>query len=92
MPSKDDQRLQSLRKRLAKAPSGPGIYKWLDDAGRVLYVGKAKNLKKRLLSYLPSPKKMKDGLPSVAPAGAKEGPWKESFKKQITDFDVMVMG
>ena len=32
-------------------PIGPGIYKFLDSKGVILYVGKAKNLKSRLSSY-----------------------------------------
>lgn len=32
-------------------PSNPGIYLFLDQKGKVLYVGKAKNLKKRVRSY-----------------------------------------
>lgn len=32
-------------------PSGPGIYKYIDSEGDILYVGKAKNLKNRLSSY-----------------------------------------
>lgn len=35
----------------AEAPKGPGTYRFLGDAGTVLYVGKAKSLRTRLLSY-----------------------------------------
>src|SRR5437879_6200850 len=33
------------------APKQPGVYGMLDDRGRVVYIGKAKNLRSRLLSY-----------------------------------------
>jgi excinuclease ABC subunit C len=32
-------------------PQDPGIYKFVNPEGTILYVGKAKNLKKRLMSY-----------------------------------------
>ena len=36
---------------LAELTRRPGIYQMLDEAGKVLYVGKAKNLKNRVSSY-----------------------------------------
>jgi len=38
--------------RYAKlAPSAPGVYRMIDASGDVLYVGKAKNIRKRVLAY-----------------------------------------
>jgi excinuclease ABC subunit C len=38
--------------RAAKlAPSSPGVYRMLDGGGEVLYVGKAKNIRKRIVAY-----------------------------------------
>ncbi|WP_279388698.1 excinuclease ABC subunit UvrC [Pseudodesulfovibrio tunisiensis] len=35
----------------AEYPTEPGVYLMKDDSGRIIYVGKAKNLRKRLSSY-----------------------------------------
>lgn len=42
----------ALREKVALFPTGPGVYTLLDARGRVLYVGKAKNLRARVRSYL----------------------------------------
>lgn len=43
--------MQTLEQKLALVTSEPGVYLMKDDAGDILYVGKARNLKKRLSSY-----------------------------------------
>lgn len=49
MPEKiKDSTLKQLVRTL---PDKPGVYRYLDKDGKVIYVGKAKNLKKRVASY-----------------------------------------
>lgn len=36
-------------------PVDPGVYRWFDENNRILYVGKAKNLRSRLTSYFAKP-------------------------------------
>lgn len=45
-------RRDSLRKKISALPDVPGVYELLDRTGRVLYVGKAKSLPRRLRYYL----------------------------------------
>ena len=41
----------SLEEKLNELPSSPGVYLHKDAAGKVIYVGKAKNLRSRVRSY-----------------------------------------
>ncbi len=56
---------------LESAPQTPGVYRFLDEAGAVVYVGKAKNLRRRLSQYrnakrLKRHKKMREIVASAA--------------------------
>lgn len=42
---------EHISKLLKRLPEEPGVYKHFNAEGRILYVGKAKNLKKRVSSY-----------------------------------------
>ncbi|GAA3693788.1 excinuclease ABC subunit UvrC [Zhihengliuella alba] len=46
---------QSYRPRTQDIPTRPGVYRFRDPSGRVVYVGKAKNLRSRLSSYFVNP-------------------------------------
>src|SRR3989344_4260647 len=72
------KRLEKIKRRMAHVPSCPGIYQWLDKKGTVLYVGKAKNLRNRLRSYITSSSKKT------------ASPWKNALMDHIADFSITV--
>ncbi|MGB7964161.1 MAG: GIY-YIG nuclease family protein, partial [Propionicimonas sp.] len=46
---------QSYRPAPGSIPTQPGVYRFSDAEGRVIYVGKAKSLRQRLTSYFADP-------------------------------------
>ncbi|BCT76134.1 UvrABC system protein C [Sinomonas cyclohexanicum] len=45
----------SYRPKTGEIPTDPGVYRFRDPHGRVIYVGKAKSLRQRLTSYFANP-------------------------------------
>lgn len=45
------QGLENLKRHIRVAPESPGVYRMISEYDEVLYVGKAKNIKKRITSY-----------------------------------------
>lgn len=83
-------------------PQGSGVYLFKDDTGRVLYVGKAKDLRKRLMAYLrPSGElshktslmiKRAKGLDFILTASEKEALILEStlIKKHLPRYNIVL--
>ena len=47
----DLDRLEYLKTKVASLPENPGVYQYYDREGKIIYIGKAKNLRKRVSSY-----------------------------------------
>jgi excinuclease ABC subunit C len=60
-----DERIQKLSEKAKALPKSPGVYLMKDEAGRVIYVGKAASLRDRVCSYFQAKTKLefkKSGL------------------------------
>lgn len=67
-----------LREKARQLGEGPGVYLMKDRLGSVLYVGKAKNLKRRVSSYFQPARRFQVEQPKVA-----------AMLDLIADFDVL---
>src|SRR5688572_25337242 len=63
-----------LMERLQRVPHAPGVYLWKDPQGTILYVGKSKDLRDRMRSYL----------------GANLHPKTRRLMSLVTDFDTVI--
>lgn len=66
-----------IARQLATLPERPGVYLWKDDAGRVLYVGKAKSLRARVPAYF-------------GPDGP-DTPERGALQRQIADLETIIV-
>lgn len=47
-----------LKEKIRTLPSDPGVYRFLDAQGTIIYIGKAKNLRKRVSQYFVDPERL----------------------------------
>jgi excinuclease ABC subunit C len=67
---------EAFNERLKHVPQAPGVYQWKDAQGRLIYVGKSKNLRDRMRSYFGAPR----GLSTKT----------RRLVSQIADFEIIV--
>lgn len=46
-----NKNIDRIKLKLKTIPETPGVYQYLDEKGTVIYVGKARNLQRRVNSY-----------------------------------------
>ncbi len=66
----------TLEERVASLPTGPGVYLMRDAAGRIIYVGKAANLRSRVRQYFRT--------------GGDERPFVDYLRRRIADVEFIV--
>ncbi|MFC2075617.1 excinuclease ABC subunit UvrC [candidate division KSB1 bacterium] len=69
------QTTENIENKLNTVPARPGVYRFKDKAGEILYIGKAKSLKSRVRSYFQE-------------SGTVD-PKVEILRRKITDFDYL---
>ena len=67
----------SLNEKIKNIPTKPGVYQFKNDVGKIIYIGKAKNLRTRVRSYFQKNKY--------------QTPKNQSMIKRITDLDWIVV-
>src|SRR3954451_20172454 len=71
-----DSQPETLKEKVRHLPDKPGIYLMKDRLGRIIYVGKAKSLKKRVSSYF-TPSRAMTWHPKI-----------RALIEMIADFDI----
>ena len=51
MSAETSNKFEAVREKIKSFPTGPGLYFMKGSADKVLYIGKAKNLRSRVASY-----------------------------------------
>jgi excinuclease ABC subunit C len=46
-----NKNIDEIKRIIKTLPGKPGVYQYFDSSGKIIYIGKAKNLKKRVASY-----------------------------------------
>ena len=48
----------TIKDKIRRAPQEPGVYHFINSKGKIIYIGKAKNLRARIRSYFQNSNKM----------------------------------
>lgn len=75
--ARQDERIAAIREKIKGLPKNPGVYLFKDSLGRVLYVGKAVDLRSRVSSY----------FQNTAELAASRGPHIVQMTEQVVDID-----